>query len=367
VKKFSDTITIISFFAILIMFAVSTLFFQQNFSLDNEISKTGSVKVAVSKEIRRSFPLSNNWKTLYANLLVLSGREQFDGVFLADDRLVSVNSTYDENDIENNVEYINEFAKKYEIPTYLMTVPTAAGIYSASLPQYFSQINQKEQIDSIYMSLDKSVSTVDAYYSLYSARDEYIYYRTENMWTSFGAYYAYYDAIKQLGFEPQTLVNYDQEYVLSSFTGRLYSKAMYSGIEPDRINLFRSKYQSSVDSVEMELGNSTKTAKSVYFRSALKSDNKTDIYLLGDSYEKISVFTNSADAPKLLIIKGSYANTFVPFLTPHYSEITLVDPKKIKEMGDSISDFVNVSDYDQILILFDIDSFANADYFDVLT
>jgi hypothetical protein len=160
--------------------------------------------------------------------------------------------------------------------------------------------------------------------------------------------------------------NYDLEYASSSFTGELYEKVRYSSIQPDKINLFRSKYQTTVTSTALIEGEQEINAKSVYFKSALNTDKKTDIYLQGDKFKKAVVETTVEDAPKLLIIKGSYANTFMPFLTPHYSEITLVDPKQLKESGEKLSDIVDVSDYDQILFLYDVCDFSTADCFDVL-
>ena len=93
-----------------------------------------------------------------------------------------------------------------------MLAPTAAGIYSAKLPAYTSNTDQREMIDNIYYDLDSRIDTIDTFFPMYSARNNYVYYRTDRKWTSFGAYFAYADGIKELGFEPVVLSNYDQEY-----------------------------------------------------------------------------------------------------------------------------------------------------------
>ena len=51
---------------------------------------------------------------------------------------------------------------------------------------------------------------------------------------------------------------------------------------------------------------------------------------------------------------------------PHYSEITLVDPDKLKEEGKTLSDVADTSAYDQILFMYDCDQFANETNFDLL-
>ena len=247
-----------------------------------------------------------------------------------------------------------------------MLAPTAAGIYSAKLPAYTSNTDQREMIDNIYYDLNSRIDTIDTFFPMYSARNNYVYYRTDRKWTSFGAYFAYADGIKELGFEPVVLSNYDQEYTSNSYYGGLYSELCYNSIGADRVNIFRSKYKTTVDSVELYREDQVLTSKSVYFRSALKTADKTAIFLQGDNFTKATVKTTAEDAPKLLIIKGSYANTLVPFLTPHYSEITLVDPDKLKEEGKTLSDVADTSAYDQILFMYDCDQFADETNFDLL-
>ena len=81
------------------------------------------------------------------------------------------------------------------------------------------------------------------------------------------------------------------------------------------MNIFRSKYKTTVDSVELYRGDQVLTSKSVYFRSALKTADKTAIFLQGDNFTKATVKTTAEDAPKLLIIKGSYATFSISYPT----------------------------------------------------
>ena len=362
-KKFSDAITVAAFFTILIMFAVSTLFFQKKFTLMQLREHKDTIRRSAPEYVVTNFPMNKNWRSMYSNIMVFTGRTRFGDTFYADNRLIrSVNAHGNDNTIEN-VAYVNELAANTDSPIYMMLAPTAAGVYSADLPEYITKKSQREMINDAYMQLDKRIASIDAFYSLYSARDEYVFYRTENLWTSFGAYYAYSESTRQLGLQTVSLENYDQEYAITGFYGSLYDSAMISSIKPDRINIFRTKFQSPVKSVEMFNGQDTKQAESIYFRSALKNSKKTDIFLLGDRYIRTDISTDIENAPKLLIIKGSFANTIVPFYTAHYSKITLVDPKKLDEADMTLSEVIDLKDYDQILVLFDIDSFSQASYF----
>ena len=364
-KKFSDAITVAAFFTILLMFAVSTLFFQKKVSFNDIYTKDNSIRRTVSKYVTENFPMNRNWRSMYTNIMVFSGRKRFGNTYYTGERLLRLDTDPADNTIEN-VAYINELAANTDTPIYMMLAPNAAGVYGADLPDMFDDKDQREKINEAYMQLDRRIASIDAFYPLYSARDEYVYYRTKDLWTSFGAYYAYTESTSKLGFSPVTLDNYDQEYAVSGFYGDLYDNVIIGSIEPDRINIFRSKYQSPVTEVDMFNGSEVKQAESVYFKSTLKGSDKTDIFLLGDRYIKTDIYTNSETDNDLLIIKGSFANTIVPFYTAHYRRITMVDPKKLKENDLDLTDVVDLNEYDQILVLFDIDSFSAARYFDAL-
>ena len=173
-------------------------------------------------------------------------------------------------------------------------------------------------IDNIYYDLDSRIDTIDTFFPMYSARNNYVYYRTDRKWTSFGAYFAYADGIKELGFEPVVFVQ---------LRSRIYLKFLLWGtLQCNLANLThrrQTEWTSSVqsirplwNSVELYREDQVLTSKSVYFRSALKTADKTAIFLQGDNFTKATVKTTAEDAPKLLIIKGSYANTLCRFL-PH--------------------------------------------------
>ena len=63
--------------------------------------------------------------------------------------------------------------------------------------------------------------------------------------------------------------------------------------------------------------------------------------------------TNLNNQKKLLLFKDDYADCMVPFLLQHYSEICILD---VTQMEHGLAD---VSDYTQVLILCDADTFAD--------
>ena len=59
--------------------------------------------------------------------------------------------------------------------------------------------------------------------------------------------------------------------------------------------------------------------------------------------------------PRLLIIRDSYADSLVPFLTPHFSEIHLLDLRYYKL---SLADYIAQNGIDQALVLYSVPNFV---------
>jgi len=76
-------------------------------------------------------------------------------------------------------------------------------------------------------------------------------------------------------------------------------------------------------------------------------DQKYGIFLGGDFALGV-IKTNAETDKKIMVIKDSYGNAFIPFLTPHYSEIYVVDPRHYKE---SIIDLVSENEIGEVLFL----------------
>ena len=62
---------------------------------------------------------------------------------------------------------------------------------------------------------------------------------------------------------------------------------------------------------------------------------------------------------KILVIKDSYANCFVPYLTANYADIDVVD---FRNYNFGLDQLIADNDYDQILVLYSFDSFKSDPY-----
>ena len=69
-----------------------------------------------------------------------------------------------------------------------------------------------------------------------------------------------------------------------------------------------------------------KRRTSLYDSSKLKTKDKYGVFLGGNA-SLIDIKTTAVSDKTLLLLKDSFANSFVPFLAPYYKEIVMVDPR----------------------------------------
>ncbi|NLP26959.1 MAG: hypothetical protein GX365_06385 [Clostridiales bacterium] len=293
---------------------------------------------------------------------ILIGKEEINGVYILNDMLIQKLSPPDYEKVDKAMEAINNFASDNKANVYVMFAPSAGGIYSGELPTNAPIINQKAFIEYMYNKLNSNVTTIDVYNSLYAVRDEYIYYRNDHHWTPYGAFCAYKPAIKRLGFSEISYNKYHIEHASNDFKGTLYSKTLYDKITPDMIDLYNYEGGAKVLSVEVNDGMEIKEYESIYFREYLEEKDKYLVYL-GQNQPLITIKTDVKNDRKLLVIKDSYANVFIPFLTQHYREITVLDLRFIRT---SYNNIINMDDYNQVLILYNALTMENDDTLKVL-
>ena len=174
-----------------------------------------------------------------------------------------------------------------------------------------------------------------------------MYYRTDHHWNFKGAVNVASVYLARIGLKPyfpKTVT------VSDDFRGTLYSKILINNHVKDTIELpadwenDRTKFTADGE----EFG-------SIYFADKLEQKDEYEVYL-GGNYARADIEPeNGAGKPSLLIVKDSYANSFVPAIMNDFSKITLIDPRYY--MG-SVEDLAESEGYDRVLILFSTVNFS---------
>lgn len=284
----------------------------------------------------------------------LTGKQEINGVYTVDNQMIQSFRKYDEEEVAKSIAAMNKFAERFpEKQMSFMLVPTAQELFKDKLPSYAGLLSEKDFIDKCYSQLE-GIAPIDALSYLSEHKNEYLYYRTDHHWTSLGAYYAYSAAAKTLGYGAYGLNSFNIETVSSDFRGTLYSKTLDSSVPADSMDYYTlANGEPKVKLTSTDNGKKTEY-NSLYVRDYLNVKDKYSSFT-GANAPVVEITTDVDNGKNLLVIKDSYAHALVPFLSKHYSKITMIDMRYINTGLDSVIDF---GEYDQVLFMQNVITFT---------
>ncbi len=309
-----------------------------DFSLDALLS--GVYTADFEKMCSDQIPLRDFWISARSRVLLASGNIEIGGVYLGDDDFLFESYSTDEvmsKRYEQNLKNVNSFAKSFDGECYVMLVPTASDILPGLLPKYNFQYDTGAVFDKA-TALLTDLSFVDIRAEL-EALGKDAYYRTDHHWTMTGAMSAYDAWCCISGVEKR---EYNLIPVTNKFRGTLYSKVLLSSCAYDTISLPQVSDRITCTANGEEIA--------MFDMSKLSQKDKYAV-LFGGNYGRVDI--TGGEGEKLLIIKDSYANSFVPYIAEDYSEITMID---LRYFGGSVKSIAK--DYDKVLFLYEITNFS---------
>ncbi len=307
------------------------------------------------------FPFRDRFIAGSAKLSTLVSESIVNGVYVSGDRLLDV-SAEERDATDKSAELINNFCKDHSSAAYFVCVPTSSGVYGDEIPPYYQKNIENRQITSLYNSLSADIRRIDAYNILKMLNENYIYYKNDNKWTTYGAYCVYKTVIQKLGFSPIPYSKYTVEHVDFDFRGNLYDITQYKDIDPDTIDIYKCLSSVKIKSCISYDNNGKRENLKLCDKERLDSAYKYDVYL-GETKPYLNIKTTVNNNRKLLVIKDRFGDCFIPFLTQHYSEIAVVSPE---ELNVPLSSIVNVDSYEQTLFIMGINSMSNSELFELL-
>lgn len=277
------------------------------------------------------------------------GEKLIRDVYVTEDMLLERITEQESIDIPASASVLNQFYEKYQIPTCFVLVPSASEIYEERLPANAVKEEQESLIREIYSNVRTGIRCVDAHSILSSQKEEYIYYRTDTHWTSYGAYCVYQSAIQKMGFTAVPYNRYVISHISTDFRGDLYQRTLYDGVQADVLDCYT--YESGATILRITAhhagGSVEQRSLSLYDSSALYSEEMYDFYL-GAPCAMLRIQTDLENGKKLLIYKDDFADCMIPFLVQHYSEICIIDLEQSTEISMRMAD---PADFTQVLFL----------------
>lgn len=283
------------------------------------------------------------WRSIKVFLDRLGGARMENGVYIGKDgQLLEAIEVPDDGQSEQNLSAIDQFAGTYpDVKTTVMLVPDAACIMNSSLPAFAKVEDQKQLFGMAQRRLGDSVNWVDTVKILNSHISEKLYYRTDHHWTTQAAFYVFRDAASSMGIETNAGEKFVSYTVSDNFNGVLASKSGVGLSEKETIDIYVPA-EGDDDVVVTYVDEGRKTT-SLYDSSKLETRDQYGVFLGGNA-SVIDIKTVSSSQKRLLVVKDSFANCFIPFLAPYYREIVVVDPRYYSGTMADIMDIYRITD-----------------------
>ena len=285
----------------------------------------------------------NIWRSIKVGLDRFGGSRMENGVYIGKvGQLMEDIAVPDEDQLEANLTAIRDFAETYEdIPVTMMLVPDAACILGDRLPAFARVEDQRQMFSMAERNMEDSVSWVDAVSVLNKHKSEKLYYKTDHHWTTQGAFYVFQEAAQTLGIEGDVSDNFVSYTVTDSFNGALASLSGAELDERETIEIY-GPAEGDDDVVVSYVDEGRKTT-SLYDSSKLETRDKYGVFLGGNT-SVVDIRTVSTSSRRLLVVKDSFADCFIPFLAPYFREIVVVDPRYYSGTMDDIMDTYRITD-----------------------
>lgn len=284
--------------------------------------------------------------------------EQFDRVFVKGNRAFEI-YTFSESASDRYAAVISLAAERMEgVTVYNAIVPLSYSVNLTEREQ--AQIHASDIGDAIaymYGRMSDRVQRIEILSGFLSHKSEELYFRTDHHWTARGAYYAYVAFCEASGQTALPLSTW-QKYEFEGFLGSLYRSAG----EP-------SQLKKTPDTVEAWIPNSTNEMQTFLYDSREWTDQypivrkNTDAYYQSAGSKYLCFIAGDhplikidnpliEDGRKIIVVKESYGNAFVPFLVDQYDEVYVVDYRFFKNAtGKTLPQLAAEVEADEVLFL----------------
>lgn len=310
------------------------------------------------------FMLRNMFIKMKSSFDTSLGSTESNNVFMCKDNYLMENiSKADAKKMENNYNSLAKLKQLYpNINMDFMLVPNAANIMFDKLPLFAVTEDQNKQMDDFFKKIQSiGINPVDVRDTFKNNKEKIeLYYHTDHHWTTDGAYLAYQDFAKKNKLNSN--IKYDALAVKNDFRGTLASKSGFTNGLNDMIKIYIPKEgQNYKNSVIFYSDTKEKTTEFYKLNNLKKKDTYT--VFGGSNHPIYSIKTPVSSQRKLLLIKDSYANSFIPFLSQDYREIIVIDPRYF---FDDISEIIKANGITDILFLYNANTFFNDNSLDMM-
>lgn len=367
-KKPIATITGICFIAILaIVFIANIIIGDKSFSEEEnrvlqempEVSLSSYMEGRLESKLESyasdQFLLRNSFIKIKAAADVTAGKVESNGVYKGKDHyLIEATSTPKEETMKTTLSSLKSFKRHYKnLDMYFLLAPNAGNILQDSLPAFVEMADQNLYMDEFYKRIGKyGYKTIDIRQTFKeNVEDTQLYYHTDHHWTTDGAYLAFKEAAKKMKVKNNVL--YTPYVVKNDFRGTLASKSGFVNGENDAIKIYLPKKDKDYHNSVILYSDTKKKTTEFYQLDNLDSKDAYTVFG-GSNHPMYTIKTPTENQDKLLLVKDSYANSFIPFIAQKYREVVVVDPRYF---FDNIDNIIKAEGITDVLFLYNANTF----------
>ena len=224
------------------------------------------------------------------------------------------------------------------------------------LPKNARLFDQSAYIEQVQNAM-QDYNFVDVREELCAQSDAYIYYRTDHHWTTEGAYIAYEKWCETTGMTAASKESLEQNVVAEDFRGSLYSKILNMDSAYDSIWIYTPAGE-SMDAVNAcKVTVDEKESGVIYDVTKLAEKDKY-AFFFGGNYGQVHIegSPQQETGRNLLVVKDSFANSFVPLILNQYDNIYMVD---LRYYNGDMESYLSEHDITDVLVLYNISNFIS--------
>ena len=293
------------------------------------------------------FPARNFFVGMKAATERLLLKGENNGVIFADGGyLVKRFDKVDDATLKRNIGNISVFAKAAKDAGVDVTVAVAgreADVAGSVLPSVYRGATDEfwQKTDEYFSS--EGVEWVNLATPLRELFDkgEYVYYKTDHHWTTYGAYRAYGITADAMGLPARGADFFTVEAASEDFYGTTWSSAGAKWIDPDTIEFYRFDGDG-----ELVTDRGDEKFDGLYKRTFLGEKDKYSAFLGGNA-ARIDVTSKGGAREKLLVVKDSFFHSMAPFFAADF-DLVIVD---MRYTTDSVAEICYNEGISKVLIL----------------
>lgn len=311
---------------------------------------------AYEEYLNDQFAFRDSWITFKSLGELLFLKTESNGILYGADRyLFDKFVSVDDALFEQNLRALKTMRERHGDRLVPMFIPNSFEVLGDKLPPNIDLVPEApylERLNTVDGAIDNPVQ-IGEY--LRGAGSSYLYYRNDHHWTTEASYLGYLALTDALGLTPVNFDNF-RSVTVPGFLGTAYFKTKYLLASPDTFMYY--------DIPGIEISFDGEIHEGVYNTQFLSQADKYAGFLYGNRGVAVVHNTELHDGSEILVVKDSYANGLVPFLTQHYENIHVVDPRYYNQQ---LSKYIAEHDFQKIIVIYNFKTFMETATFQKIT